>query len=138
MEVAQLIWPQQERMPSPRVVVADDSGDMRELISLVLCNQGFSVVGAADGEAALETILAGGADGLVSDLCMPRLDGLALCRVLRALRSYATLPIVVFTGAAKEDHRLRTLADISGLRVLTKPMGLREIAPALIKMMAAA
>jgi CheY-like chemotaxis protein len=120
----------------PRIVVADDAQYMRDLIALLLRHQGFDAVGVAGGDAALETILAEGADGLVSDLCMPGLDGLSLARVLRALRTCAALPIVVFTGVEAEDPRLQALSGIDNLRVLSKPNGLRAIAPVLIEMLA--
>jgi DNA-binding response OmpR family regulator len=120
--------------PPPRIVVADDSIEVRDLVALVLRSRGFDVVVATDGDAALAHILSDGADGLVSDFQMPGLDGLTLCRVLRGLRAYAALPIVVFTGMRDDDSRLLPLRDINELRILHKPMGLREIAPALIEM----
>jgi CheY-like chemotaxis protein len=117
-----------------RIVVADDNADLRELIAIMLRSRGFDVVMAADGYAALALIVSDGADGLVSDFQMPGLDGLALCRLLRGLRASAALPIVMFTGVAVGDPRLLPLHDINELRILQKPMGLREIAPALIEM----
>ncbi len=119
---------------APRIVAADDSVAMRQLIALMLRSCGFDVVVASDGDAALTAILSDGADGLVSDLQMRGLDGLMLCRVLRGLRAYAALPIVLFTGVAEADPCLLPLRDINELRILHKPMGLREIAPALVEM----
>jgi CheY-like chemotaxis protein len=119
---------------APRIVAADDNVSVRELIALMLRSRGFDVVVASDGEAALAAILSDGADGLVSDVQMPGLDGLRLCRVLRGLRAYAALPIVVFTGLAEADPTLLSLRDISELRILHKPLGLHEIAPALREM----
>jgi CheY-like chemotaxis protein len=100
----------------------------------MLRSRGFDVVVASDGDAALAAILTDGADGLVSDVQMPGLDGLTLCRVLRGLRAYAALPIVVFTGLAEADPFLLPLRDINELRILHKPLGLREIAPAFMEM----
>jgi len=57
-----------------------------------------------------------------------------LCRVLRALRASAALPIVVFTGVGENDVRLAALRDINDIRVLHKPMGLGEIARTLMEM----
>jgi DNA-binding response OmpR family regulator len=120
--------------PPPRIVVADDSFELCGLIALMLRSRGFDVVVASNGDAALAAILSDGADGLVSDFQMPGLDGLTLCRVLRGLRAYVALPIVIFTGLQDRDPRLVPLRDIGELRILHKPMGLREIAPALIEM----
>ena len=119
----------------PRIVVTEDTRYLQDLIGLLLRLQGFETVGAADGEAALEVILSEGADGLVSDLEMPGLDGLRLCRVLRALRASAALPIVVFTGVDEHDVRLGPLREMDAVRILHKPQGLHDIAPALLAMM---
>jgi CheY-like chemotaxis protein len=120
--------------PPPRIVVTDDDIDIRDLIALMLRSRGFDVVIASCGDAALAAILSDGADGLVSDLQMPGLGGFTLCRVLRGLCAYTALPIVIFTGVGHGDPRLLPLRDINELRILHKPMGLREIAPALTEM----
>src|SRR5579872_3878101 len=120
--------------PPPRIVVADDDIDIRDLVAFMLRSRGFDIVVASDGDAALAAILSDGADALVSDFQMPGLGGLTLCRVLRSLRAYAALPIVMFTGVKDDDPRLLPLHEINELRILHKPMGLRDIAPALIEM----
>src|ERR1700693_98843 len=120
--------------PPPRIVVADDDVDLRELIAIMLRRRGFDVVVVSDGEAALAVILSDGADGLVSDFQMPGLDGLTLCRVLRGLGAYTVLPIVMFTGMEVADPRFLPLRGINELRILHKPLGLREIAPTLVEM----
>jgi DNA-binding response OmpR family regulator len=114
--------------------VADDDIDIRDLVALMLRSRGFDVVVASGGDAALAAILSDGADGLVCDFQMPGLGGLTLCRVLRGLRAYTALPIVMFTGVGDGDPRLLPLRDIKELRILYKPMGLSEIASALIEM----
>jgi CheY-like chemotaxis protein len=119
-----------------RVVVVDDGVEARNVVALLLQHDGFDVVTAADGDAALATILSDGADAIVSDLQMPGLDGLTLCRVLRSWRASQAIPIVVFTGAPREDPRLAALRELSGVTVLHKPMGLREISPVLSSMLA--
>jgi len=100
----------------------------------MLRSRGFDVVVASNGDAALAAILSDGADGLVADFEMPGLNGLTLSRVLRGLRDYAVLPIVVFTGLGEADPRLIPLRAIPDLRILHKPMGLRDIASALTEM----
>lgn len=54
--------------------------------------------------------------------------------MLRGLRAYTALPIVIFTGVGDGKPRLLLLPDINEPRILHQPMGLREIAPALIDM----
>jgi two-component system, chemotaxis family, chemotaxis protein CheY len=120
----------------PRIVVAEDAEYMRDLLALLLRHEGFEVVAVAGGDAALASIVEEGADALVSDLNMPGLDGLTLTRVLRSLRASAALPIVVFTGVEAGDPRLDALREFSALRILSKPMALRDIAPLLHGMLA--
>lgn len=115
-------------------MVADDNIDIGGLVALTLRSRLFDVVVASGDDAALAAILSEGADRLVSDFQMPGLDGLRLCRVLRGLRAYTGLPIVMFTGVGDGDPRLLPLPDINELRTLHKPIGLREIVPALIEM----
>jgi CheY-like chemotaxis protein len=122
--------------PPYRVVVAEDRSDIRRLLVLTLERHGFEAVAAADGLEALRLIVADGAHALVSDLEMPHLSGLALCRALRALESYAMLPVILYTGAGRDDVRLRSAAEISMLRVMHKPTELLDIVPALIDMLA--
>jgi DNA-binding response OmpR family regulator len=128
---------QQREAPRPRIVVADDSPYMRDLIALALGLHGLDAVGAVDGEAALAVILSEGADGLVSDLPMPGLDGLRLCRMLRALRASEGLPVVIFSGVGERDPRLQSLRELGDVRILHKPSGLQAIAPAFIEMLPA-
>jgi hypothetical protein len=67
--------------PPPRIVVADDNIDVREVIALVLRTRGFDVVVASDGDAVLAAILSDGADALVSNSEMPglTLSGCVVC-----------------------------------------------------------
>lgn len=92
---------------SPRVVIADDSLTTRSLWRLILEAQGFRVRLAADGQEALELLEAEGADALVSDVEMPRLDGFALTAALRASPVFAELPVILVTSLAREEERLR-------------------------------
>lgn len=130
-------WISDAGIPNPpRVVVAEDSKPLRHLVTLLLRTHGFDVAAVRDGKAALEAIRSDGADCLVSDLYMPGLDGLTLTRMLRSLRAYVALPIVVFTAAAPDDPRVQPLHDLPAVRVLHKPTDLQAIAPALVEMIA--
>ena len=71
-------------MPQPLVLVADDEPIVREVLSRYLEQDGFRVRGVEDGEAALEVFEDGGADLVLLDLMLPRLDGFEVFRRIRA------------------------------------------------------
>jgi two-component system, chemotaxis family, sensor kinase CheA len=95
--------------PRPRVLVADDSITTRTLEQSVLEAGGFDVITAVNGEDAWQRLEAEGADLIVADVEMPRMDGFALCRRVRASSRFSDLPIVLVTGLESEDDRARGL-----------------------------
>lgn len=71
--------------PPARILVVDDEPEVRAAVEDGLAVEGYEVRGAADGLAALAEIAAWQPDAVVLDVMMPVLDGLAVCRQLRAL-----------------------------------------------------
>ncbi len=104
-----------------RILIVDDSLTMRQIIRLTLEKQfGCTVVEAADGVGALEKLRGGEAfDCIVTDINMPRLDGLALIQLVRGEMGRA-LPIIVITTRGSEKDRDRALA-LGADTYLTKP-----------------
>jgi two-component system, chemotaxis family, sensor kinase CheA len=95
--------------PRRRVLVADDSITTRTLEQSVLEAAGYDVVTAVDGEDAWSRLDGEGADLVVADVEMPRMDGFALCRRIRASSRFAELPIVLVTGLESAADRARGL-----------------------------
>ena len=92
-----------------RIVVADDSITTRTLEQSVLESAGYEVFTAVNGEDAWEVLEREGADALVADVEMPRMDGFALCRRVRSSERFRELPIVLVTGLESADDRARGL-----------------------------
>ncbi|HSK20862.1 MAG TPA: response regulator [Longimicrobiales bacterium] len=92
-----------------RILVADDSITTRTLEQSVLESAGYQVLTAVNGEDAWETLEREGADALVADVEMPRMDGFALCRRVRASERFRELPIVLVTGLESPEDRARGL-----------------------------
>jgi two-component system chemotaxis sensor kinase CheA len=90
-----------------RILVADDSVTTRTLEKSILEAAGYEVLVAADGAAAWRLLQERGADLLVSDIEMPRMDGLALAEAVRASPRFRELPIVLVTARASEEDRAR-------------------------------
>ncbi|MEO7454812.1 MAG: response regulator [Gemmatimonadaceae bacterium] len=93
-----------------RVLVADDSLTTRAVEQGVLEAAGYEVVTAVDGADAWRQLQESGADLVVSDIEMPNMDGLTLCRTIRASDRFANMPIVLVTSLDNPEARDRGLA----------------------------
>jgi CheY-like chemotaxis protein len=80
------------------IVVVEDDPDTREAFAEFLRGEGFEVVEAANGHAALDLVSAARPDAVVTDLRMPRMDGIQLIRALRTADATRRLPIVCVSG----------------------------------------
>jgi PAS domain S-box-containing protein len=110
----------------PRVLVADDNTDMREYLARLLRTAGYQVTTVADGQAALDAVRAGAPDLVISDVMMPRLDGLGLVAALRADVRTAAVPALLLSARAGQE------ASIEGLLAgaddyLVKPFSAVEL-----------
>ncbi len=94
-------------MTTARIAIAEDDPHLRSLVSLALGRRGYEVVACKDGAEALEVISRGGFDLVVSDVNMPRLDGIGLTAALRKRWSKAALPVVLTSVLDEEDDILR-------------------------------
>ncbi len=110
-------------MPS-HILVAEDQADIRELIVLNLQQAGYAVTAVADGPAALASQAERASDLLLLDLMMPGLDGLEVCKALRA-RGRAT-PILMLTAKSTELDRVLGL-ELGADDYLTKPFSMAEL-----------
>ena len=121
----------------PLVVVAEDQIDQRVMMGAMLDCRGFEVILAVDGRQALYAVVEHHPDAVVSDLEMPNLDGLGLCRALRALRAHAGLPIVMYTAADPDDSRVRDAYALGGVEVLSKSAAPTQIGDVLRRLIPA-
>lgn len=114
----------------PKILLAEDDLLLAETLNDYLAQQGFRVALSADGQEALETAAAAPFDALLTDLRMPRVDGLALVRTLRENRP--ALPVVVMTAYAPDDWQSQLQRDGEGpLLLLRKPLRLADLLQAL-------
>jgi len=96
----------------PTVLVAEDSEFFRKQITRLIEAVGYRVLPAEDGQAAWESLNnnSGDVSVVVTDLEMPRLDGLALTRQIRADKRFEGLPIIALSALAGEEEIERGLA----------------------------
>jgi len=104
----------------PTILVVDDEPPILELVRYTLEDEQIRVLEASDGAQALEAALAARPDLILLDVQMPRLDGLEVCRRLRADASLAGTRIVMLTAAGQDADRARGLAAGAD-EYLTKP-----------------
>lgn len=88
-----------------RVLAVDDSKTMRDMVAFTLKREGFEVVEAEDGLAALEASRGGGFDLVISDVNMPRMDGITLVGRLRQDPAFRGTPILILTTEADADKK---------------------------------
>lgn len=95
--------PTSEASPRPEILLVEDNADLRAYVSRVLARE-FDVVMEVDGQAALERLRAGLRPALIlSDVMMPRLDGVALVRAIRASSELAGIPVILLSAQAGEE-----------------------------------
>jgi two-component system chemotaxis sensor kinase CheA len=90
-----------------RILVADDSPLTRELISSLLESVGYEIVQASDGQDAFDRLSKEAVDMVVTDLEMPRMDGLELTRRLKGHATLRSLPVVIITTRGSDADRKR-------------------------------
>jgi DNA-binding response OmpR family regulator len=108
--------------PSPRILLVDDERAIQTLLSYPLQKDGYEVVCASDGREALARFDDGRYDLVVLDVMMPRLDGLEVCRRLRAK---STVPIIMLTARVEEVDKVVGL-ELGADDYITKPFSMRE------------
>ncbi|MFD8277472.1 response regulator transcription factor [Streptomyces flaveolus] len=108
---------------SARILVAEDDEKQSRLIRIYLEREGNAVQVAADGRAALERARSSAPDLIVLDVMLPLVDGLDVCRILRA---ESDVPILLLTARTTEEDMLLGL-DLGADDYLTKPYSPREL-----------
>ena len=89
-----------------KVLAVDDSESMRRMVLLTLTGAGYDVVQACDGVEALELARNSAVDLVLTDVHMPRMDGITLVRQLRDLPHYKFTPMLILTTESSRDKKM--------------------------------
>jgi signal transduction histidine kinase/DNA-binding response OmpR family regulator len=116
---------QEPLLKAARLVVADDNADMREYMRRLLTTH-WEVETVSDGQVALDVVRNNRPDLLLTDVMMPRTDGIELLRAIRADPALADLPVILLSARADEDARLQGLG-VGADDYLVKPFNAREL-----------
>ncbi len=111
----------------PLVLCIDDDDDFRETLCEGLRDAGFDAVGVPDGPRGIDAYLDRGADLVVLDLSMPKMDGHTVCKALKELAGSVFLPVVFLTGSGDWNAKVRALED-GGDDFVKKPCSIDELA----------
>jgi len=109
----------------PRVLLADDNADMRQYVERLLSDQ-YSVITAGDGEEAYEKAIAYNPELLLSDIMMPRLDGIGLLKKMRSRPETKNTPVIFLSARAGEEAKVEGL-DAGADDYLVKPFSAKEL-----------
>ena len=109
-----------------KILIVDDEQDIVELLSYNLEKEGFSIVKAYDGEAALGMVRSKKPDLMILDLMLPKMNGLDVCKAIRRNPETANLPIIMLTAKGEEIDRIIGL-EIGADDYVTKPFSVKEL-----------
>lgn len=110
---------------APLVLIADDNSDFRKLLKAEL-GGAFQVVEAGDGKAALELARSYPVELLVTDMMMPEMDGLELCKAMKGAVETSHIPVVILTGLDDVERRMKGLSH-GAEAYLQKPVAPGEL-----------
>ena len=114
------------KIPSKKILVAEDEEDVRRLVCNSLKNAGFATLEAADGPGALETARTQLPALLVLDLMLPGMQGLEVCKALKVGTETKGIPILMLTAKAEEVDRIVGF-ELGADDYMTKPFSPREL-----------
>lgn len=105
------------------ILIVDDEPQITRVLKTTLSSQGYGIRTAADGEQALHEMKGWAPDLVITDLRMPHMDGLALCR---AIRAESRIPIIVLSVKGEEAIKVESL-DAGADDYITKPFNVNEL-----------
>lgn len=106
-----------------RILIVDDEERIRKLLNMYLVREGYEIVEAEDGEAALEIAMEQDFHCILLDLMMPKMDGI---EVAKRLRTQKSTPIIMLTAKGEENNRVEGF-EVGADDYIVKPFSPREV-----------
>lgn len=114
------------KKPMKKIVLIEDDADLYSLVQYNLEKEGFQVTGLQTGKGALELCRREHPDLIILDLMLPEMDGLEICRAIRANSELASTPVIFLTARASETDRIVGL-ELGANDYIVKPFFVREL-----------
>lgn len=125
MDLEAFQWTKADGRDLPRILLVEDHNDMRHFIKENLVH-GYRINEAVNGEAGLKKAIADPPDLIITDLMMPKLDGIELCKKLKTNVNTSHIPVIMLTAKAGRDNKLEGL-ETGADDYLTKPFDAKEL-----------
>ena len=113
-------------MARERILLIEDDADLAKSIGLALGRDGYTIDHSSSGLEGLSSVVDNPPDLLLLDLNLPDMDGLSICREIRANAAVQDLPIIMLTARAQEHDRVLGL-DLGADDYVVKPFSVREL-----------
>jgi DNA-binding response OmpR family regulator len=120
---------------SPRILIAEDDVNILISIDFLLRNAGYAVVASDNGEKAWAALQAEGCDLVVLDVMLPLVNGLELCKRIRATASLQATKILMLSARGR-DTEIDTGLKLGADAYMTKPFGTREFLATVARLLA--
>jgi phosphate regulon transcriptional regulator PhoB len=111
---------------SKKILIVEDENDLVKLLKYNLEKEGFRVSHASNGSVVLAELRRDEPDLVILDLMLPGMDGLEICRQLRRIEKYSSLPVLMLTARGEEADRVVGL-ELGADDYVTKPFSMREL-----------
>jgi two-component system alkaline phosphatase synthesis response regulator PhoP len=104
-----------------KILIVDDEPDIIEFLSYNFRKKGYEVVTANNGSNGIKSALSELPDIIISDILMPEMNGITMCRNLRILPGFDKIP-VIFLSAVNDDYRVLSAMDAGADHYVSKPI----------------
>jgi len=94
-----------------KILVVDDSQDMRIILSMRLKINGYDVIIAQDGQEGLDRARADAPDLIILDLMLPKIDGYEVCRMLKFDDKYKNIPVIILSALDQQEDREKAVGS---------------------------
>jgi DNA-binding response OmpR family regulator len=111
---------------SGKILVADDSPNIREILQMSLENLGYAVILAEDGERAMERFSQDKPDLLIVDVMMPKVNGFQICRRVKSNPATHAIPVILLTARSQQED-VYWGKDCGADEYMTKPFSTKEL-----------
>jgi two-component system, OmpR family, alkaline phosphatase synthesis response regulator PhoP len=109
-----------------KILIVDDEQDIADLVSYNLEREGYATIKAYDGRDVLKTVKTQKPDLIILDLMLPHMNGMDICRAIRANPETSNLPIIMLTAKSDEVDKIIGL-EIGADDYVTKPFSVKEL-----------